>query len=304
MKKGLPLLLGFLAGAFALSEMYVPAHGWHQVHEFLLNMAQCLAAAAFILGGLNVVQINLPAISRRRPDWQYKVVLVGAALVMALVGIRWHAFGGEESPGTISIEPAAPGTPAAAPAAVIVKSPNPRYVVTVGGQVINGTRQGVAVTLPPGEHSILVRSPETGYTDFSGVFTAKPGETIRVDARIRMRWGPEGRPFLWIYDHLFAPANATMFALLAFFIASAAFRAFRARNVEATLLLGAAILVMIGAVPIGRAIWSGFPDIKTWILEYANTAGRRAIIIGAALGAIATSLRVILGLERSHLGRD
>jgi hypothetical protein len=127
---------------------------------------------------------------------------------------------------------------------------------------------------------------------------------VRVDARLIMRWGPEGRPFTWLYDHLFAPANSTMFALLAFFIASAAFRAFRARNTEAALLLGAAILVMIGAVPIGRVIWSDFPELKTWIIEYANTAGRRAIIIGAALGAIATSLRVVLGLERSHLGSD
>lgn len=304
MKKGVPLFLGFLAGAFALSELYVPAKGWHEVHEFLLNMAQCLAAAAFILGGLNVVQINLPLISRRRPDWQYKAVLVGAALVMALVGVRWHQFGGERTPGTISVEPAAAGAPSDAPVAVIVRSSNPRYVVAVGGQIVAGTKEGIAVTLPPGEHSVSVRSPESGYTEYATVFKAAPGETVRIDARILMKWGPDGRPFVWIYDHLFAPANATMFALLAFFIASAAFRAFRARNTEAALLLGAAILVMIGSVPIGRAIWSDLPDVKNWILEYANTAGRRAIIIGAALGAIATSLRVILGLERSHLGRD
>jgi hypothetical protein len=95
-----------------------------------------------------------------------------------------------------------------------------------------------------------------------------------------------------------------MFALLAFFIASAAFRAFRARNVEAALLLGSAILIMLGRVPLGRAISGWLPWISDWIIDIPNNAGRRAIMMGAALGAIATSLRVILGLERSHLGRD
>jgi hypothetical protein len=95
-----------------------------------------------------------------------------------------------------------------------------------------------------------------------------------------------------------------MFALLAFFIASAAFRAFRMRNVESGLLLGAAILVMLGLVPIGRAISPMFPQIQEWIVDVPNNAGRRAIMMGAALGAIATGLRVILGLERSHLGSE
>jgi hypothetical protein len=114
----------------------------------------------------------------------------------------------------------------------------------------------------------------------------------------------EGSPFNWLYLNLYVPLQATMFSLLAFYIASAAFRAFRARSVEATLLLICATLVMVGRIPLGEKIWSAFPAISDWIMNFPNLAGKRAIMIGAALGAISTGLRVILGLERSYLGGE
>ena len=75
-------------------------------------------------------------------------------------------------------------------------------------------------------------------------------------------WGThvtaDGTLFKWIFTYMFAPLGATMFALLAFFVASASFRAFRIRNLEATLLLVAGIIIMIGRVPLGSSISSWF----------------------------------------------
>jgi hypothetical protein len=105
-----------------------------------------------------------------------------------------------------------------------------------------------------------------------------------------------------MYDNVIAPLGAAMFAILAFYIASASYRAFRVRSTEATVLLIAAVLVMLGRVPIGEVIWEGFPPIADWLLDVVNTAGQRAIMIGAAVGAFAQSLRVLLGIERGHLG--
>jgi len=117
-----------------------------------------------------------------------------------------------------------------------------------------------------------------------------------------------GSIYDWLFNYLDAPMMATMFAMLAFYIASAAFRAFRARNAEATLLLVTAVLVMLWRIPMGeivlKSIHESIPGlINTYIMNGANMAVQRGIIIGAALGAAAMSLRIMLGIERTYMGK-
>ena len=64
----------------------------------------------------------------------------------------------------------------------------------------------------------------------------------------------EGSAFYWMFQNIYLPLGATMFALLAFFVASASYRAFKIRNFEATLLLVSGIFLMLGRVPIGQLI--------------------------------------------------
>jgi len=131
-------------------------------------------------------------------------------------------------------------------------------------------------------------------------------------------FAPNGSPtpFKYMTDWFFQPLQSTIFSLLAFFMASAAFRAFRARNTEATILLIAAGIVMIGRVPLLEFLAVPFPPLQPaasaasqwvgklteWIMATPNGAAQSGIIIGAALGAASMAMRVILGIERGYLG--
>ena len=135
---------------------------------------------------------------------------------------------------------------------------------------------------------------------------------MAVMVLVGVPFGPQNSIVEWLYNNVQVPMDATMFSLLAFFIASAAYRAFRARTFEATLLLITALIVMMGNVPVGDLIWNsvlswmpmedGASKVRQWILDIPNLASRRGIILGVSLGVISQSIRIILGIERSYLG--
>jgi hypothetical protein len=307
MKKELPVLLGLIVGFFALIEFYVPHFVVGTIKDHLVDWTLVLSAGAYIVGGINILQVNIPKVRRRDTDWPYKVVLLFGAATMMLTGIAWHTFG--KDPRTdlevVSREPF--GAPDGMGQLLIVTSEGDA-LVKIGNApdqpAARADHRLVTVDVAPGTTSVRLHMNVSGYTEVTGDVELKEGEVVTVRGAPKMMWGPEGRVFVWIYDHVFAPCNSTMFALLAFFVASAAFRAFRARNAEAALLLISAIIILIGRAPMGRAIHPWLPELADWMLDIPNNAGRRAIMMGAAIGAIATGLRVILGLERSHLGSD
>jgi hypothetical protein len=104
-----------------------------------------------------------------------------------------------------------------------------------------------------------------------------------------------------LFNSMLSPLSSTMFSLLVFYISSAAYRAFRIRSFEATLLLVTAIIIMLGRAPIGDVISPLLPQWTSWLMNIPNTAGMRGIQIGATLGGIATALRVMVGIERAYL---
>jgi len=290
-KRTIPLIIAALVGVLMIATYFVPyTEKWG---ADAMDMFIVLASAAMVLGAGNLVLLNLSKISGKREGWGFAVITLLAFFVTLVIGL-----------------------------AKIGALPTPA-------------------------------SPGNAWS----------GSVVQ-----------EGTPFWWIFKFGITPLTATMFAMLAFYIASAAFRAFRAKNLEATLLLGTAFVVLLGQIYFGVWVTSFLPDLESYvtsfpeatrnvvlaiglqveagvplseivingvkyasmsadqqaiaaqtseyiggwwyqllnglrlenltqvILEVPQKAGNRAIMIGIALGIVSTSLKVILGVDRSYLG--
>jgi hypothetical protein len=272
MKREIPILLTMICGLLIAAAFFAPTSDperglqpsfWQAINEELLQWAAVLVSVAFLLGIANVVRINLRQVAARHEDSAFKVVLIVSLLGFLGVGLAEVHKGG--LPGPI----------------VSLLVPSDR-VTLADGRVID------AWVLSETEQGVVVRDGE----ELAERTIARADYTAITRLSIRT----------WVYEKVFAPLQATMFALLAFYVASAAFRAFRARSMESTLLLAAAGVVMLGQVPLGDQLTGGAASpTMGFLMNHVVRAAERAIVIGASFGVLATGLRIVLGLERSYL---
>jgi len=110
-----------------------------------------------------------------------------------------------------------------------------------------------------------------------------------------------GKAYQWLWDYILLPVQATSYATTFFFITSAAYRAFRIRNSYTVVLMVSAILMML-RVGFFASVLPFTPAVSAWVWDIPTTAGMRAVTIGAALSLVGNSFRIIVGLERGHLG--
>jgi len=110
--------------------------------------------------------------------------------------------------------------------------------------------------------------------------------------------------FFWqfLFQGIYNNLGSAMFSLLAFFIAGAAYRAFRLQNLEAGLMMFAAVLVMFGQIPIGFFLYSEMPTIRVWLLRNIGSPAYRGILFGAMIAGLSMAVRMWLSLERTSFG--
>jgi len=120
-----------------------------------------------------------------------------------------------------------------------------------------------------------------------------------------------------LFDGMQQTMEAAMFSLIAFFILSAAYRAFRIRSIESTILLATALIVMLslmGAIVQGwqtgvealpfyegnKALWDNLKlqNIYEFIFNNLQTPAIRAVNFGVGIGALAMGMRLWLSLEK------
>lgn len=108
-----------------------------------------------------------------------------------------------------------------------------------------------------------------------------------------------------LFNGVFLALGSAMFSLLGFYIASAAYRAFRLRSVESGLMMSAALLVILGQIPfmllgdnpLGEWFHEFMPRVRLWLLTVPNSAAFRAIEIGVAVGGLVQAFRMWLSIE-------
>ena len=117
---------------------------------------------------------------------------------------------------------------------------------------------------------------------------------------VGMIFGLPSREMTWVFDNLYIPLQGAFFGLVAFFLATAAYRSLRARNVETSLMMVTALIVFAGQTPLLTTSITGLAEFKAWVLSVPSEAGMRGILLGVALGTIATGLRLIVGMDRPY----
>lgn len=120
-----------------------------------------------------------------------------------------------------------------------------------------------------------------------------------------------------LFEGLLQQMDAAMFSIIAFYILSAAYRAFRVRSIEATILLGTALIVMLSLMGAVAYVWDQgvlgnagpflanfrLKEVSDWLQNTLQTPSLRGIDFGVGIGALAMGMRLWLSLERGGVSQ-
>lgn len=108
----------------------------------------------------------------------------------------------------------------------------------------------------------------------------------------------------WVFDYIQFPIETSLMAVLAISLTYAAARLLTRRlNLLSVVFVGVVLLLLLGAVPLIAARAPMLADIRNWILRVPTVAGARGILLGVALGTIATGIRILTGSDRPYGGK-
>jgi len=108
--------------------------------------------------------------------------------------------------------------------------------------------------------------------------------------------------FTWLFNNIAVAVYGAMTGTTAFFIMTASYRAFRARKFETGFMIVIAVLVALGNITLGTAIWLGFRGIRDYLFTIVGSYGEAGIVMSMAIGAIAVGIRSLIGMERGVYG--
>jgi len=128
---------------------------------------------------------------------------------------------------------------------------------------------------------------------------------LLVSLALGLIFGPDFEVVVLLFNYVQLPIETALMALLAISLVVAGFRMVsRRKDVFSIIFVLTAILVLIGNSPwlIGSdsTIAHLIGNVRAWVTQVWSSGGARGILLGVALGAAATGLRVLMGVERPY----
>lgn len=315
MKQKLIALVTFISGIYFVLEFLLPAKVTEslgisaEVNEAVSNGFLTVGAMAFGLGVISLVLSQVSKIAFFRKDWIFSLVMLLGLCVMLTVSSIDFYQGEKNAQEVIKIEMLSSFC------SQIIKDDSEK------NQKVLPTAQRISLLVSEIQKK-LQRFPELNSEKLKqnlqllsqGSFTEITPEKkfqlenikldldagallVREKLQINKDNSLASHYFNFLNQGVFVPLGAAMFSLLGFYIAGAAFKAFRVRSFESSLMMISAVLVIAGQTSFTLRLWDGFSPIRDWLLQVPNSAAFRGITIGAGLAGLVLSIRILLSLE-------
>lgn len=125
---------------------------------------------------------------------------------------------------------------------------------------------------------------------------------------IAVFFGPDSDFALFIFQYLQLPLEASLMALLAVTLLVAGFRMLaRRKDFYSLIFIGVAFIILLGTAPLPGAdgpvrneLMLRLGNFRNWISQVVAAGAARGIVLGVALGATTTGLRVLLAADRPY----
>ena len=336
-----PITVGvtFLAGMFYVLEFFWPRNitasgqatqnifgiiDLQEAQGVVNDISQILTGFLLALGVLSIFRVHFGRLFKKQKDWFFSLVLLTSLFSIFILGMLSFAgdlkVEGQQASVDVAVREGAPMTEELATIARLGSEAQERDVFE--GTKSPSIRAFQKREITREEYNQQIEAATTAATEVNDaneaiIQTALDGGTLTAEAADLVKQGysedkarsRSEQAFQLLYRRGLLAMDAAMFSLIGFFILSAAYRAFRVRSIEASILMATALVVLLMFVPIALMLTSGLdPDtfagnfridsIGSWLLSTINVPAIRAIDLGLGLGLLAMGLRIMLGLEK------
>ncbi len=115
---------------------------------------------------------------------------------------------------------------------------------------------------------------------------------------------PGLRNIRWIFENIQMPIESSLMAIIAISLTFAVIRLLSRRlNFLSAVFSVVVLVLLIGAIPaVAASDFNIITIFRNWILSVPAVGGARGIVLGMALGIIATGIRILMGTDRPYGG--